>query len=72
MYDKAWRVCIDVGPSNSWIGLWITVKPKRLGGTQIPHGVGGRICWHPCLFGSFLCVLRVPRSCLEYGMGVII
>ena len=24
-----------------------TVKPERLGGTQIPHGVGRELRWHP-------------------------
>ena len=42
-------MCLNVGPSDPWIELWITVKPERLGGTQIPHGVGGELWWHPCL-----------------------
>jgi len=43
MYGKAWRVCLGVGPSDPWIKLWIMVKLKRLGGTQIPDGVGGEL-----------------------------
>ena len=30
------------------------VKPEILGGTQIPHGVGGELRYHPFLFGFFL------------------
>jgi len=43
MYDKSWKVGLDVGPSDPWIGLWITIKPERLGGTKIPHDVGGEL-----------------------------
>ena len=30
--------------------MWIAVNPERLGDRNIPHGVGGQIQWHPCLF----------------------
>ena len=43
MYSKASGVGIGVGPSDPWMRLWITVKHERLGGTQIPHGVGREI-----------------------------
>ena len=43
MYSKAWRVRLNVGPSDPWIKLWIIVKPERLGGSKIPHGVGGEL-----------------------------
>ena len=43
IYGKAWRVGLGVGPSDPWIRLWITVKHERLGGSKIPHGVGGKI-----------------------------
>ena len=43
MYNKEWRMGVSVGPSDPWIRLWITVNPKRLGGTQIPHNVGGEL-----------------------------
>lgn len=33
------------------IWVWIAVKPEILGDMKIPHGVGGEIWWHPCLFG---------------------
>jgi len=53
MYGKGWRVCLYAGPSDPLIRLWITVKHDRLGGTQIPHGVGGELWWNPCLFDVF-------------------
>ena len=40
---KLWRVGLSVGPSDPWIRQWIMVKPERLRGTQIHHGVGGEI-----------------------------
>lgn len=43
MHGKSYRVGLCVGPSYLWIGLWITVNPERLGGTQIPCDVGGEI-----------------------------
>ena len=43
MYGKAWRVGLSVGPSDPWIILWITVNPEILGGTKIPHDVGGEL-----------------------------
>ena len=54
MYGKSWSDGLGVGPSDPWIRLWVTVNPKRLGGTQIPHDVGEELRQHPCLFGSFL------------------
>ena len=39
---------VGLGPSD--LGLDCE-KPKRLGDKKIPHGVGGEIQWHPCLFG---------------------
>ena len=53
MHGKTWRDGIDVGPSDPWIGLWVKVKPERLGCTQIPHGVGEELWYHACLFDSF-------------------
>ena len=41
---------LGLGPNNPWIKLWFAVKPERLGDSKIPHGVGGEIRWHPCLF----------------------
>ena len=43
-------LCLGLGPSVPWIGLWMVVKTGRLGDMKIPHGVGGEIQWHPCLF----------------------
>ena len=43
MYGKAYRVGLSVGHGYPCIIMWITVNPERLGGTQIPHGVGGEI-----------------------------
>ena len=44
---------LGVGPNDLLIKLWIMVNPERLGGTQIPHCVGGEIQWYPCFFGVF-------------------
>lgn len=43
---------LSLGPSDPRIRLWIAVNPERLGDRKIPHGVGGEIRWHPCLFWS--------------------
>jgi len=50
-------VCISVGPHDPWIILWIMVKLKRLGGTQIPHDIGEELRWHPWLLVLFFGVL---------------
>jgi len=42
--------CLGLGLSDPWVGLWIVVKPKRLGYKKNPHGVHVEIQWHPCLF----------------------
>jgi len=41
---------LGLGSSDPCIRIWIAVKPERLGVKKIPHGVGGEIRWHPCLF----------------------
>ena len=38
--------------------MWVTIKTERLGGTQIPHSVGGEIRYNSCLFGSFWLVMN--------------
>ena len=46
------------------------LKHERLGGTQIPHSVGGELWWHPHWLVFFMCSMS-PHSSLEYGMVVI-
>ena len=47
MCGKASRVDLGSGPHDL---VWIAAKLERLGDKKIPHGVGGEIRLHPCLF----------------------
>ena len=38
---------LNLGPNDP---IWIAIKPEKLGDGKIPHGVGGEIWWHSCLF----------------------
>ena len=61
---------LGLGPSDS---VWIAVKSKRLGDMKIPHGVGGEIRWHPCLFWpSDLVEIMVKNviTCLLFGLVI--
>ena len=53
--------------------VWIVVNLERLGDREIPHGLGGEIRWHPCLFWPSDLVeimVKVFITCLLFGLVI--
>ena len=44
---KAWRGGLGLGPSDLSLDYSKACETSR---RKIPHGVGGELRWHPCLF----------------------